>query len=324
MSRPRRKSNPSAAPAALADHLLALQKTLFLRVQAIATSLVQGTHPSGVAGRGMEADGVRLYNPGDELRRIDWRVTARKGGLHVREFSAEKNLPTAVVLHRSPTLLAGRGRVKATRALEVCALLSAVGVAQGDRVALVVSPAFPESIQGFRSGRTQLELILRRLLEEDWTRPDPSPGGTLNRVAALLEQRSRVYLVSDFQVDKAGFADLRQGLIELGGRHAVIPVHITDRLEGCLPEGVPCRWNDPVTGLERHGGGVKAAEELVEALASQRRKIQNLFVGLGLEAWPIDVDEDMASRFQFFLSRRARGYPRTRPGSPSLRRASHG
>ena len=195
-------------PSRLSKQLQGRVQGLQLHLNALADSLLQGESPSSLLGRGMEVTGAREYQNGDEARGIDWRVTARRDRLYVKEFSAEKELPVLIVLHRSPTLWAGRGGVKAIRALETCGLLATLGIRSGDRVGLILSEAEGGQVISPGNGRIQIPRILRALLST--TGPEAPHGlkPTLQSAGFLLKQRARIFIVGDFQMPETDLEDL--------------------------------------------------------------------------------------------------------------------
>ncbi len=271
----------------------------------MADSLAQGDNPSSVLGRGVEVSGVREYQPGDEARGIDWRVTARRGRLFVKEFSQERELPVLVILNQTPSLRAGRGDVKAVRAMEASALMAAIGLRAGDRVGLLISGSGDDRIVRPGNGRTQLPRILSELMAPPSTEPPVPLREGLSKARFLLNQRARVFLVGDFQLPLSDLSDLGKGLEALGARHVLIPVRVRDSSEGALPATGSLLLQDPISGELRTYRGSDSAQELRTLLEDRERETSALFRRIGLEEWTLDVDEPLLEgiRRHLFQSR---------------------
>jgi uncharacterized protein (DUF58 family) len=271
----------------------------------MADSLAQGDNPSSVPGRGVEVSGIREYQPGDEARGIDWRVTARRGRLFVKEFSQERELPVLVILSQTPSLWAGRGGVKAIRAMEASALLTAMGLRAGDRVGLLISGGLSDRIVPPGNGRTQLPRILAELMAQPSTEHRVPLGETLSKARFLLHQRARVFLIGDFQIPLSELSDLGRGLETLRDRHVLIPVRVRDSHEGSLPATGSFVLRDPDSGELWKYRGVRSARKLRTLLEKRERETSALFRGIGLEEWTLDVDEPLLEgiRRHLFQSR---------------------
>jgi uncharacterized protein (DUF58 family) len=257
----------------------------------MADSVLQGGSPSSIPGRGVEVAGIREYQPGDEARGIDWRVTARRGRLFVREYAEEKELPLLILLHRSPTLWAGRRGVKAVRALETSALLAVLGLKGGDSVGLCLSGVDNGRIVRPGKGRSQLPEILVALLSTSPPRAHHPMGVSLERAGFLIRQRARIFVIGDFQLPLTELDDLRRKLRILSSRHLVVPVRITDREELEWPTRGTVALRDPITKTSRPPPGSAARESLRKSLAETEEEISRLFRSLSISEWTVDVGD---------------------------------
>jgi uncharacterized protein (DUF58 family) len=252
--------------------LRALDLTIARRVD----GLLPGDHRSAVLGRGSELAQIRPYAPvEDDVRQIDWNVTARTGTPHVRIQLAERALVTWLVLDTSPSMAFGTTERRKADVAEGAAL--AIGYAatrRGNRLGLLTfgdeHPRTLPARQG-RSGLLGLLLALRRDAAAGAMRaPGGSPtsiGEALGRAGAVARQRSYVVVVSDFR----GPRDWRRPMVALGGRHHVVAVEIRDAREQELPKLGVLRLVDPETGRQlkvdttsqrvRAGFAAAAAEE---------------------------------------------------------------
>jgi uncharacterized protein (DUF58 family) len=235
-------------PGPLPDALLrALEVSIGRRIG----GLLAGDYRSMLHGEGTELAQVRPYVPGDDVRRIDWNVTARTGEAHVRVQLAERVLVTWLVLDTSPSMQFGTAdRRKADVAEGVAIAVGHVATRRGNRLGLVTfGDADPRGIPP-RQGRLGLIGLLAALREEGGNGHGrvgaTSLGEALRRTGALARQRAVIVVVSDFR----GPLDWRRPLLELAGSHEVVAVEIRDPREQELPNAGVLWLVDPETGRQ--------------------------------------------------------------------------
>jgi uncharacterized protein (DUF58 family) len=212
-------------------------------------SLVPGDHRTAVHGPGTELAQVRPYEPGDDVRLIDWNVTARTGEPHVRVQVAERALTTWLLLDGSPSMTFGTAdRLKADVAEGAAVAIGHVATRHGNRLGLVTfgvrEPRALRPVQG-RRGLLGLLATLRAAPEPDGTGAT-SLGEALQRVGSLATQRGLVVVVSDFR----GPIDWDRSLLRLRARHAVLAIEIRDPREQELPAVGNLWLVDPETGRQ--------------------------------------------------------------------------
>lgn len=203
-------------------------------------ALQSGDYQSAFKGRGMEYDESRLYQPGDDIRNIDWRVTARTGKTHTKLFCEEHERPVHLwVDFRSPMFFATRGKFKAVIAAELASLFAWTAHRQGDRVGgIVFSDSIHHELKPQRGKSAVLRLIKHMVEHPGWQQPDVNEENQQGMLHSLINLRrlvrpgSMVILLSDFR----GFDEnLRSHLIRLRQHNEVVMVHIYDWLEEYLP-----------------------------------------------------------------------------------------
>lgn len=225
------------------DELIALRGVkLPLRTAVNATSGPHGgSRLSRHRGRGVDFAEVRLYQPGDDVRSIDWRVTARKAKPHTKVYREERERPTLIVVDQSRAMFFGsRVRMKSVAAAECAALLAWHSVDAGDRVGGLVYDDYSEyAFKPFRSARAVVRL-LNQVGRSNAALGNYAGGGAperrlpivLEHVVRVARNGHRIYLISDF----LGFdeADERQ-LKRIARHNSVALIHISDPLEQELP-----------------------------------------------------------------------------------------
>jgi uncharacterized protein (DUF58 family) len=278
-----------------------------VRLGGLADSILHGDRLSGFPGRGLEAAGVREYQTGDEARGIDWRVTARTGRLHVREFEAERDLPFLLLLHRSPTLRGGRSGIKEIRALELAALLGAVALQEEDRVGLLQGGEGRNSFLPPARRKAQLLHLLTHLMDP----PEAAVRTTLPDLMALggklAGERHRIFVIGDFQIPGPSGLQVRKGLAFLARRHALTPVRIADDGEGSFPGAPPLPLADPNDGRVLLPKAGRGREDLREALDRDGERIEAMFLDLGLRGWRVEVSQPLVPTLRVLLARDRRG-----------------
>ena len=213
--------------------------SLSLRAGRIAARQ-SGDYQSPFKGRGMEFDESRPYQPGDDIRNIDWRVTARSGRTHTKLFREERERPVFLwVDFRRPMFFATRGRFKAVLAARLASLLAWSAVYQGDRVGAVIFSEDDHHELKPRRGKAGVLQFIRRMVEHPaWSAEreaaaDPEAGGrALARLQRVARPGSLVFLLSDFR-DLHERAESQ--LARLGRNTDLVMVMLHDPLERELP-----------------------------------------------------------------------------------------
>jgi uncharacterized protein (DUF58 family) len=295
------RPGPGPMPEAL---LRALEVNIGRRME----GLLAGDYRSSLFGDGTEFAQVRPYAPGDDVRRIDWNVTARTGEPHVRVDVAERVLVTWLVLDTSASMHFGTAdRRKADVAEGAALAIGHVATRRGNRLGIVTfGGAEPRALparQG-RMGLVGLLTALRQASDEDARVGATSLGEAINRAGALARQRSLVVLVSDFR----GPRDWRRPLLELAGRHDVLALEVRDQREQELPN-VGALWLvDPETGRLMHVDtrSRRLRERFASAAADERTDVARLLASAGVRHLVLSTSGDWLRSLAHFLRRRQR------------------
>ena len=283
--------------------LRALDLTVARRVE----GLLPGDHRSSLLGRGSELAQVRPYQPReDDVRQIDWNVTARTGTPHVRVQLAERVLVTWLVLDTSPSMAFGTAdRRKADVAAGAALAVGYAATRRGNRLGLVTfgddrARAIPP-----RQGRLGLLGLLLALDEDSGPQPSgpTSVGEALRRVTGLARQRAHVVVVSDFR----GPRDWRRPLLTLAGRHQVVAVEIRDPREQELPRLGELRLVDPETGrqLRVDTSSERLRTRFAAAAADERRAVAAEIASAGVRHVVLSTEGDWLRTLTTFLRRPA-------------------
>ena len=289
---------PGQMPEAL---LRALDFTIGRRIE----SLLAGDYRSTLLGHGTELAQVRPYVPGDDVRLIDWNVTARTLEPHVRVHLAERVLVTWLVLDVSPSMQFGTAdRRKADVAEGVAIAIGHVATRRGNRLgAVTFGDASPRSVPP-RQGRVGLLGLLATLRAESESAATGSLAEAIQRAGAIARQRALVVLVSDFR----GPLDWRRPLLALAGRHDVVAVEIRDPREQELPNMGELWLVDPETGrqLRVDTRSARLRARFAAAAAAERDEVATTLAGLGVRHVVLSTEGEWLRPLTVFLRRRKR------------------
>jgi uncharacterized protein (DUF58 family) len=206
----------------------------------LVRDIVAGEYSSAFRGRGVEFAEVREYQPGDDVRTIDWNVTARLGNAYVKRYLEERELTVLFLIDFSASGSFGsRVRTKADLAAEVCAVLALAAARNNDRVGALFATDRVERYLAPRKGRRHVLRVITELLGFDPAGSGTDLAGALNYLEPLLRRRAVLFLVSDFLT--AGFEG---PLARLARRHDLIAVQLLDPRERELPDvGLATLWD---------------------------------------------------------------------------------
>jgi uncharacterized protein (DUF58 family) len=290
-------------PGPLPDALLrALDLTIGRRVGGLLT----GDYRSTLLGEGTELAQVRPYVPGvDDVRRIDWNVTARTGEPHVRVQLAERVLVTWLVLDTSPSMHFGTAeRRKADVAEGVAIAIGHVATRRGNRLGVVTFGGRTQQQLPPRQGRLGLIGLLGALREEvdDGDRVGAtSLGEALHRTGSLARQRAVVVVVSDFR----GPTDWHRPLLDVAGRHEFVAVEIRDPREQELPNAGVLWLVDPETGRQIRADtrSERLRARFAAAAAEERREVARRLASAGARHVVLSTSGDWLRSLATFLRR---------------------
>ncbi len=285
----------------------ALLRALDVKIGRRIDGLLAGEHRTAAVGIGTELAQIRKWEPGDDVRRIDWNATARTDEVQVRVDVAERALTSWVLLDVSPSMRFGTAdRRKWDVAEGVTVALGHVASRRGNRVGITTfggnEPVLLRPRQG-RVGLLGVLLAVRREPETEQVGPT-SIGTALTQVARVARQRSLAVVVSDFR----GPRDWRAPLLQLAARHAVVAVEIRDPREQELPNVGHIWLVDPETGRRLHVDTAKRKlrERFADAAAEERAVLGRELASLGVPHVVLSTSGDWLRPFAGFVSREGR------------------
>ncbi len=281
-----------------------------LRMRGLVDAIFGGEYQSVFRGQGMEFAEVREYQHGDDVRHIDWNVTARMGHPYVKKHTEERELTVLLVVDLSGSEQFGtRSRFKAEAAAEVAAVLALSAVRNNDRVGLIIFTDRVEHVVPPRKGRRHVLRVIRDVLAFRPASRGTDIGGALDYAARLLTHRSIIFVMSDFIPPAGGGSPAwEKTLRTVARRHDVVAVTIADVAETQLPRVGLIVVQDPETGEEvavdtRSGGVRREFERMVE---TEYGDVRRMFRRLGVDEVNVRTDVSVVRPLLAFFRRRER------------------
>lgn len=244
-------------------------RRLEIRTRRLVQESLAGSYHSMFRGRGMEFAEVREYCAGDDVRTIDWNVSARMGHPFVKKFTEERELTVVLVVDASGSAMFGTGvATKLEMSVEIAALLAFSAIRNNDRVGLL---RFTDRIERFlppRKGREHALRVLREILAVHPHGRGTRIGQALEFLQHVVRKRAVVFLVSDFQD-----TDYERTLRIVARKHDVVALSVTDPREAMLPESGLVSVVDPETGTVGVVDAGSAAVRRAYAQMAERQRV---------------------------------------------------
>lgn len=233
-----------SAEGGLPPELFAQIKSIQIRTQRLVNDSFAGEYESAFKGRGMEFEQVREYQPGDDIRHIDWNVTARMDSPFVKEHREERELTVMLLVDVSPSGAFGTGnKLKNEVAAEIAAILAYTAIKNHDRVGVII---FSDEIELYippKKGRSHVWRVIREILTFRGQGHETDLEGALDYLSKVVRRRSVCFVISDF-LDE-GFDDR---LRVVGRRHDITAIAVGDRREREFPPIGLIELEDAETG----------------------------------------------------------------------------
>lgn len=265
-----------------------------------------GEYHSVFKGQGMEFEEVRPYYPGDDVRRIDWNVTARTGTAYVRRYQEERESTVMLVVDASASGDFGTtGRFKRELAAELAAVLSFAATSNNDRVGLLIFTDRVELLVPPRKGRKHVLRLIRDMLVFQPKGKGTDIAMALETINLVLKRRGIIFLVSDFLADPDGY---RTPLAITNQRHDVVAVDLHDPLEREIPDVGLLTLEDAETGeMSVVDTSSPAWREAFARQVGQHEAAKGqVFASLGVDSIKVATGTDYAAKLTAFFRLRAK------------------
>ncbi len=287
-------------------------RQLEIRTRRMVNDSLAGSYHSVFKGRGMDFDEVREYSPGDEVRTIDWNVTARAGRPFVKKFTEERELTIFLLVDISASGRFGSGTMsKRDLAAELASVLAFSAIRNSDKVGLLL---FTDEIETYlppKKGRRHVLRVVRDILYHT-----PGSIGTdtvkaLDVANRLLHRRAVVFLISDFETPNnptAARVELRRAMRRTNRRHDLIAVHVEDPREKELPDVGIVALEDAESGevIELDTGSATVRKRFKELSLERGRRLVSDFRSEGIDTLQLQTDAPYMPALQRFFKTRER------------------
>lgn len=273
-----------------------------VRTKRLAQATLAGAYHSAFKGRGMDFEEVREYQIGDDVRTIDWNVSARTGVTHIKKYREERELSIAILVDVSASGIIGAGeQSKRDLAAEIASVLAFSAIRNSDRVGLILFTGEVELYVPARKGRSHVFRIIREIL---FFQPRQSGTSCLNALQYLnhvFTRRAIVFLISDF-IDE-GF---ERALKVTNQKHDLIAVQITDPSELVLPDAGWITLEDAETGevVEVNTGDPQVRLKYADAAAARLQARKQMFTRIGLDMIEVESGRPYQIELKKFFERR--------------------
>jgi uncharacterized protein (DUF58 family) len=284
--------------------LLRRIRRIEIRTSRLANDLFAGTYHSVFHGRGMEFSEVREYYPGDDIRAIDWNVTARAGKPHIKKYVEERELTVILVIDASASLRFGSAKQdKSEQAAEIAAIIAFSAIRNNDKVGLVM---FTDQVEKFippRKGRRQVLRLIREVLYFEPSRRQTRIGTALEYVSRVQKRRAVIFVISDFA--DIGFETPMRTAAK---RHDLIAVRVADPREADVPSVGLVELADAETGRTRLMDLSHPATRVgfTYTTRSREEQLKRLFQHAGASVINISTAESPIDPLSAFFEKRRR------------------
>ena len=291
---------------AISPEILRQVKRIELRTRGLVNSRFVGEYHSVFKGQGMEFSEVREYQPGDEVRTVDWNVSARMRKLFVKRYVEEREITVLLIVDCSGSSRFGTGeRDKQAMAAELAAVLALTATRNNDRVGLLLCSDRIEHIVPPRKGRRHALRLVRDVLAWPSTSRRTDLAVALDWAARVLNHRSIVFVISDFVTPP-----IERPLKLLSQRHDLVAVVLDDPGERLLPDLGVVRLVDAETQVlvEIDTSAAAVRDRYGKALVAERGARQQLLRRLAIDEVLVRTERGYAEPLlRFFNTREARG-----------------
>ena len=278
-------------------------RLLEIRSRRLASQLFTGEYHAAFRGQGMRYREIRDYQPGDDIRFIDWNVSARYGHPFTKVFEEERALQVLFLVDISKSMHAGTVQLKKERAIEIAATLAFSAALNQDQVGAVLFDNQIYKILKPAKGSQQVLLLIRQLLQTESSANHTNYEPAFRAAHQLAGRKGVCFLISDFTGDH-----LDPGIRAIAKHFDLIGVHIYDPVDQILPEAEILRVQDAEQGQTRliDTGDAFVRYEYEQDFLRHHEKIKALFRSSGAELVSVRTDDDYIKVLQKFFLKRIR------------------
>ena len=290
----------------LTNELIARVRRIEITTRQLVEDGLAGEYHSVFKGRGMEFDEVRQYIPGDDVRTIDWNVTARTGEPYVKSYVEERELTVMLAVDVSRSGDFGtRNRFKRELAVELAAVMSIAATTNNDKVGLLLFTDRVELLVPPMKGRSHVLRMLRDLLAYEPVGTGTDIRLALDTIFVLLKRRSIVFLVSDFLADPGAY---RQAMLVTNRRHDVVAFDISDPLEREIADVGIIALEDAESGSQRwvDTGDRQWRRQFSERVARLDAEKSDVFAASGVDRVRVTTERNYIAEVGAFFRNRLR------------------
>ena len=286
-----------------AKELLKKIRTIEIQTKGWVDSIFSGAYHSRFKGQGVHFNEVRQYAYGDDIRRIDWRVTAKLNEPYIKEFEEERDLVAIIAVDMSQSQFYQSGdQSKLDKALEIAGILGFSAVANGDQVGLAL---FTDAVETFippKQGKQHMFTLLSHMVNHQPASNQTNVRQLCQTLINALNRRSVIFLLSDFISDnyETDFRTLAQ-------KHDVIPIIIQDPIETAIPPAGIVALQDAETGEEVlcDTRSSEFQSKITSVLNSRKKQRERMFQSVGVQSINILTEDDaIAPLQQYFRARK--------------------
>ncbi|MEI6562321.1 MAG: DUF58 domain-containing protein [Verrucomicrobiota bacterium] len=287
-----------------AKRILSKIRRLELKTRGLVEAAFAGQYRSVFKGRGMNFEEVREYQPGDEVRTIDWNVTARLGHPFVKKFTEERELTVMLVVDVSASGAFGSVNLsKRELAAEVACVIAFSAIRNNDKVGLLLFSDHVELFIPPKKGRIHTLRLIREILFFEPRGRGTAPARALHYLNRVLTRKAAVFLLSDFQTD---LFDRELGIT--ARRHDLIALPVLDPRESALPDAGIVVFEDAETGeqIEVDTGDASVRAAYGHLVERRREQWERAFRRKRIDSIALKTDEDYLPALRTFFRTRER------------------
>ena len=290
----------------MSKEILKKVRQIEIRTKNVVNDFFGGDYHSNFKGRGMTFSEVREYVPGDDVRSIDWNVTARTTTPFVKNFEEERELTVYLIVDISASGEFGSGsQLKRELGTEIAAVLGFSAIKNNDKVGLIL---FSDSIEKFifpKKGKSHVLRVIRELLYTDPKNTGTSIGNSLDYLLKVAKRKSVVFIISDF-LDSGYNTSLKI----VSKKHDLIAIQLYDPAEYKFPNIGLAKVEDPETGemFWIDTTSKRAMKELQDDIRLKQSKFSKNAKVIGFDLIPVSTDEDFVDPLMSFFKKREKRY----------------